>query len=162
MKYAKSDLAMDIVLPDDVAGLSKLESSMSAGTFATWTSSLHSDEVSVSVPKVQFTWGRNMNAPLKALGMKTAFDDKNADFTGIASPAAAGGNLYVSDVFHKAFVALDEQGTEAAAATGVVVAHPTAVMLTQTFKADHPFLFAIRDTKSGRILFMGRVTDPRG
>jgi serpin B len=164
MKYEKSDLAMDVVLPDDANGLSKIEDSLSSAKFATWTSALANNRVVVSLPKAKFSWGQKMNEPLEALGMKTAFIDGKGDFTGIAPARATGGQLYVSAVFHKAFVAIDEKGTEAAAATAVVGARATAVMIEpppQVFKADHPYLFVIRDVKRGRILFMGRVDDPR-
>lgn len=165
MPYGNSELAMDVVLPDSSSGLEALETRLSAGTFRTWTGQLSLQRVAVTFPKMTFTWGGSMKAPLEKLGMKQAFEESRADLTGIASPAAAAGNLYVSDVVHKAFVAVDEQGTEAAASTGVVVARETAVVVVPpplVFKADHPFVFAIRDVKRGAILFMGRVTNPRG
>jgi serpin B len=163
MPYGKSDLAMDVVLPDDPNGLSKIEEKLTSGTFATWTSSLAKRKVVVAFPKVTFTWGGSVKPELKALGMKTAFTPSGADFTGIAAPAAAGGSLYVSDVFHKAFVAIDEEGTEAAAATAVIIARESAAIEPPPvrFEADHPFVFVIRDVKRGRILFMGRVTNPK-
>jgi len=158
MKYGKSDLAMDVVLPDDPTGLSKIEEQLTPGTFATWTSALHTQRVEVSFPKVTFTWGGSLTPALKSLGMKSAFGS-SADLTGIAPD----GKLFVSDVRHKAFVAIDEEGTEAAAATAVVIATRAAVERPpERFTADHPFVFAIRDTKTGRILFMGRVTNPKG
>lgn len=162
MPYGKSDLAMDVILPDDATGLSKIEEKLTPGTFATWTSALHKQKVAVSFPKVTFTWGGSVKPALKELGMKTAFDS-SADFSGIASPGAAGGKLSVSDVVHKAFVAIDEEGTEAAAATAVIIVRETASIELPPvrFDADHPFVFAIRDVKSGRILFMGRVTNPK-
>jgi len=84
-----------------------------------------------------------------------------ADFTGIANPPDPRDRLFISEVFHKAFVKVDEKGTEAAAATAVVMDRAGAVMVQPAeFKADHPFLFFIRDNASGMILFMGRVADP--
>jgi len=161
LPYGRSDLAMDVILPDDANGLSKIEESLTPGTFAKWTSTMSQREVVVSLPKFTFTWSGSMKPELTKLGMSTAFSASKADFTGIASAAAAGGNLYVSDVVHKAFVAVDEEGTEAAAATGVVFARETAIMQQTTFDADHPFVFAIRDVKNGRILFMGRLANPK-
>jgi serpin B len=163
MPYGKSDLAMDIILPDDRAGLSKLEEKLTPGAFATWTSALKKQKVVVAFPKVTFTWGGSVKPQLTELGMKSAFLAGTADFTGIASPGGAGGSLYVSDVVHKAFVAIDEEGTEAAAATAVVMAKESAAIEPPPvrFEADHPFVFAIRDVKTGRILFMGRVTNPK-
>src|SRR5262249_44036035 len=100
---------------------------------------------------------------LSALGMPLAFDQEKADFTGIANPPKPTDRLYIAKVFHKAFVKVDEKGTEAAAATAVSMgrggaAPPPAAPLE--FRADHPFLFFLRDTRSGVILFMGRVSDP--
>jgi serpin B len=163
MPYEKSDLAMDFILPDDAAGLSKLEVGLDTARFRGWTSPLKSEQVDISLPKIKLDWGGSMKQPLEALGMKTAFAGAAADFSGIALPRATGGPLYVSDVFHKAFVAIDEKGTEAAAATAVVIA-VESIAIPQpavSFKADHPFLFAVRDTKTDRILFIGRVTNPK-
>ena len=87
-----------------------------------------------------------------------------ATFAGIADPPSPADRLYISQVFHKAFVAVDERGTEAAAATAVVMARAGSAMPAEPpapFTADHPFLFFIRDLRSGAILFMGRLTDPR-
>lgn len=163
MPYGKSDLAMDILLPDSAGGLSKVEEQLSAGAFATWTSSLAQKKVVVSLPKFTFTWGGSVKPELSKLGMRTAFTESAADFTGIAPPQAAGGNLYISDVVHKAFVAVDEEGTEAAAATGVVFARELAAIEPppERFTADHPFVFVIRDVKRGNVLFIGRVTNPK-
>jgi serpin B len=95
--------------------------------------------------------------------MPIAFDRNKADFTGIADPPSAADRLFISKVFHKAFVKLDEKGTEAAAATAVVMARAGAAPPSKppaVFKADHPFLFLLRHVPSGAILFMGRVSDP--
>jgi serpin B len=164
MKYEKSDLAMDVLLPDDPNGLSKLEDDLSSAKFATFMRLLPHD-VQVSLPKIKLSWGAKMNDPLRDLGMRTAFIDGLGDFSGIAPPEETGGKLYVSAVFQKAFVAIDEKGTEATAATGVVMGRETVTSVAvppEVFKADHPYLFVIRDVRHGRILFMGRVQDPRG
>ena len=97
------------------------------------------------------------------MGMPLAFDRGSADFTGIANPPRAQDRLFIAQVFHKAFVKVDEKGTEAAAATAVMAATAGAAPAPEevkVFKADHPFLFVLRDTRSGLILFMGRVADP--
>jgi serpin B len=155
--YAKSSLAMDIFLPDNATGLSKLESTMTSETLTSWTKRLHAQRVAVSLPRFTFSSGGSMRAPLEGMGMVEAFTD-SADFSG-ATPAAAG--LKVSDVIQKTFVEVDETGTEAAAATGVVMATRAWVASPMVFKADHPFVFAIRDTKTGTLLFLGRVTHPK-
>jgi serpin B len=155
--YTKSSLAMDVFLPDDPSGLSKLESAMTSETLATWTKKLQAQRVVVSLPRFTFSSGGSMKAPLEGMGMMEAFTDR-ADFSG-ATSAPAG--LKVSDVIQKTFVAVDETGTEAAAATGVVMTTRALVANPMVFKADHPFVFAIRDTKTGSILFLGRVTNPK-
>lgn len=164
MAYEKSDFALDVVLPDSPAGLGAVEDRLARGQLATWTSGMNAQKVAVSFPKITFSWGGSVKEPLRKLGMKAAFLDGSADLTGIASARAAGGNLYVSDVIHKAFVAIDEQGTEAAASTAVIVGLESAAIERPpvVFKADHPFVFVIRDVKHDRILFMGRVNDPTG
>lgn len=160
LRYEGSQLAMLVVLPDDVAGLAKLEDSVTPETFEQWTKAATAQRVAVSLPRFKLTWGGPMEAALKDLGIKTAFDAK-ADFGGIAEPAG-GERLQLSRVVQKTWVSVDEEGTEAAAASGVTM----SVTSAQTgpvaeFKADHPFLFFVYDTKRGRILFAGRVSEPK-
>ena len=157
LPYSKSDLAMDIFLPDAADGLPTLEASMSPQAITKWTASLHSQRVVVTLPKFTFSSGGTLDATLSTLGMKTAFTDA-ADFSGITSAATG---LQISTVVQKTFIAVDETGTEAAASTGVVMATRGMAARPFEFKADHPFAFAIRDTKTGRILFMGRVSNPK-
>jgi serpin B len=95
---------------------------------------------------------------LKAMGLSDALNAGRADFSGIDGGA---GHLYISEVIHRTWVQVDEEGTEAAAATAVVLKLGAAMRKPVEFKADRPFLFAIRDTKSGALLFLGRVADPR-
>lgn len=164
MRYAESQLAMLIVLPDEAtsAAVAKLESSVAPDTFEKWTSALATARVNITLPRFTFRSGGSMNATLQDLGMKIAFTEK-ADFDGIADPQATGGErLYLNQVFHQTWVAVDELGTEAAAATGATMR--TTSMITGPlieFKADHPFLFFIEDTKHGRVLFAGRVANPK-
>ena len=164
MRYAESQMAMLIALPDDPtpAALAKLESSLGPDTLEKWTNALSTARVNVTLPRFTFRSGGVMNTTLQDLGMKTAFTEK-ADFTGIADPQATGGErLYINQVFHQTYVAVDELGTEAAAATGATMR--TTSMITGPvidFKADHPFLFLIHDAKHGRVLFAGRVANPK-
>jgi serpin B len=160
MRYDGSELGMLIVLPDDVAGLAKLEESLSADVFETWTKAATAQRVAVSLPRFTFKWGGALEATLKDLGVKAAFTPR-ADLAGIAEPSGTE-RLQISRVVQKTWVAVDEQGTEAAAASGVTM----SVTSAQTgpvaeFKADHPFLFFVYDTKRGRVLFAGRVSDPK-
>jgi serpin B len=158
LPYAKSDLAMDVILPNDAAGLPKLEEKLTPALLGSLTDALPRGKVHLSLPKTTFTWGGSMKEPLEGLGMKKAFSSA-ADFGGIVK----GGGIQVSDVVQKAYIAVDEKGTEAAAATGVVM-RETAVSIEPPpieMKVDHPYLFVIRDRVRGRILFMGRVEDPK-
>ncbi|WP_437909238.1 serpin family protein [Sorangium sp. So ce327] len=150
-------LAMVVVLPAQVDGLAKVEQRLAAGELKAYVEALHPARVDVALPRFKMTAELELSATLSALGMPLAFDDKKADFTGITRAEP----LFISQVRHKAFVEVNEEGTEAAAATGVVVATRSAPAQPQVFRADHPFVFLIRDVATGAVLFMGRVTDPR-
>jgi len=165
MPYQGGELAMTLVLPDAIDGLDAMEQRLTKATLDRWIGALHPERVSVALPKFEIDPKASLSLgdTLKALGMPLAFDAAKADFTGIANPPKPEDRLYIGKVFHKAFVKLDEKGTEAAAATAVVMprgtgAPPSAPPLE--FRADHPFLFLLRDIRSGMILFMGRVSDP--
>ena len=110
-----------------------------------------------SVPKFTFTIETMLADTLKNMGMTDAFDPAKADMSGVTGDK----RLFISHVIHKAFVAVDEEGTEAAAAT----AEPETLGIdenTKTFYADHPFVFFIRHNSTGEILFMGRLVNPQG
>ncbi len=109
---------------------------------------------SIYLPKFEFDSKYFMSETLKAMGMPTAFSD-SADFSGMTGNR----DLFISSVIHQAYVKVDEKGTEAAAATAVVMTE-SAAMPSNIFRADHPFIFIIREKETGNILFMGRVTDP--
>ena len=157
LPYASGDMSMMIVLPNDKNGLAKVEQSMNDASIATWAKSLSSAQVAVKLPKFTMTSSFSLGEKLSALGMPRAFDAQRADFSGMDGTK----EIFISEVLHKAFVAVDEKGTEAAAATAVVAvagaAMPSAPPVD--FRADHPFVFFIRDTR-GTILFMGRVATP--
>ena len=166
MPYQGNELAMDFVLPRDRAGLPALEAGLTAATLDEWIGALAPTRVRVALPKFTIDPPASLSLAgvLREMGMPTAFDPDSADFTGMAVPADPRRRLYIAAVFHKAFVKVDEQGTEAAAATAVVMARGTGMPPEPPpeFKADHPFLFFLRDLRSGAILFAGRVEDPRG
>jgi len=158
-KSADADhaLSMVIVLPKTSDGLSKLEGGFTAKQLETYGSGGHHQEVIVSMPKFKTTYSTDLGDTLKKMGMPLAFDEGKADFSGITKSES----LFISKVVHKAFVDVNEEGTEAAAATGVGIGMATSVPPKPiTFKADHPFAFMIRDDKTGTILFMGRIADP--
>jgi len=121
--------------------------------------------IELFLPRFKMIWGTvDMCACLKALGMTLAFDRSQADLSGVNGRQAPSQEaLFISRVLHKAFVEVNEEGTEAAAATAINMTLGMAVSLSNrvpVFRADHPFLFAVRDRKSGTILFLGRVADP--
>jgi serpin B len=157
MRYAQTGIAFDVLLPKTVSGLPDLEKSLTKDTLTGWVGKLSSRKVQVSLPKFRVESQFSLTKALSLLGMPTAFTDK-ADFSGI-SPK---GPLWISEAVHKAFVDVSEQGTEAAAATGLRMTYASARAPDQVvvFRADHPFLFLIRDTRSEAILFMGRLTNP--
>ena len=168
MRYSGSELAMLVVLPDDPspAALTKLEESVSSDTFDSWTTALKPHRVTVTLPRFKFESGGALDTPLQELGMRAAFTP-NADFSGIADPVG-GQRLQITPVVQRTYVSVDENGTEAAAATGVVMTALSAVQAPNAdFKADHPFLFFVYDASRatqasrGRILFAGRVAAPR-
>ena len=109
----------------------------------------------VWLPKFTYASSFQLNGALSALGMPTAFTEK-ADFSGMDGTK----KLYIQKAIHKAFVEVNEEGTEAAAATGVAMGIKSMDFDFATFRADRPFLYFIEDTKSGTVLFMGRVDDP--
>ncbi len=165
MPYAGGDVAMTFVLPDAPDGLDAVEKRLSTATIDAWTSALKPDRVAVALPKFEIAPAASLalGGALQELGMPIAFDKSKADFSGMINAKSPADRLFISKVFHKAFVKLDEKGTEAAAASAVVMSGPGGVAPSappSAFKADHPFLFLLRHVKSGAVLFMGRVSDP--
>ena len=149
--------SMILILPKKVDGLPAVEADLSAERVDSWRANMKVETVSVALPKFRTTSAIELADTLSSLGMPRAFT-READFTGIRPS----GGVRISAVVHKAFVDVNEEGTEAAAATGIAVAAASArVDPPKSFVADHPFLFLIRDERSGAWLFLGRVADPR-
>ncbi len=153
--YAGKDLSMIIVLPKINIMLSKIEKILSTKKLKTWLSSLSEREVEVYIPRFKIEKRYILNDILKRLGMVDAFDMIKADFSGMTPKP----DLYINSVIHQSFVEVNEEGTEAAAATAVIMGTKMAVMPI-VFLADRPFIFFIRDNRSGSILFMGRLAEP--
>jgi serine protease inhibitor len=165
LPYTGGDLQFLVILPDTAVGLPKLESKLTPDLLAECTR-LKPEEIVLYLPK----W--RLEPPLfalrktfEALGMEMAFDvpQGSANFNGIA-PRRPNDYLYISNVFHKTFVEIDEKGTEAAAATAVVMMRATAHLdepKPVEVRVDRPFLFAIQHRPSGACLFIGRIMDPR-
>ena len=155
LPYVGDDLSTVVLLPREVDGLTELEDGLTMENLEKWTKQLREEKVSIFLPKFTMTSQFQLEKTLGSMGMPDAFSS-NADFSGMDGTK----NLFISAVIHKAFVAVDEEGTEAAAATGVVISLTAAPRPTPVFRADHPFVFVIRDNVSGSILFIGRVVDP--
>ena len=152
LRYVGDQLAMMIVVPDH---LSSFSASLSDDRFAEIGSALKSGYVSLTLPKFRFTVKQDLAAVLAELGMPLAFSSE-ADFSGITTEE----DLSITKVIHEADIAVDEAGTEAAAATAVVMGDTSAPGEPVTVHVDRPFVFAIRDLQTGAVLFVGQVTDP--
>lgn len=159
MPYQGDKMAMVVLLPREKDGIGKLEALLSAGEVAAWVESLRpSDTICVHLPKFKVTYGtKEMTGLFKAMGMALPFEA--ADFAGMNGRK----DLFISAIFHKGFVDVNEEGTEAAAATAVSAPCCESVVVAPppVFRADHPFVFLIREKASGNILFLGRLMNPR-
>lgn len=165
LPYKGNKLAMTVLLPQDPKGLPALEKMLDGATLNAFLSKLQARNVRVWLPKFKLDTSYRLAANLHKLGMKQAFDPDKADFFGMTRSREEKDRLHISHVLHKAFVDVNEEGTEAAAATAVImsvrpVSKPTTVPFTPNVRADHPFVFLIRDVDTGAILFMGRMTAP--
>jgi len=157
LPYKGKELSMLVFLPREKGGLEEMEKSITVENIQKWTKQMHKTEVEVYLPRFKFTTGPiELRRILSDMGMTDAFESPPvADFSGMTGEK----DLFISNVVHKAFVDVNEEGTEAAAATGVIM-KLDAVIDNIIFRADHPFLFMIRDNSSKSILFIGRVMNP--
>ncbi|CAH7189859.1 LOC101832132 [Phodopus roborovskii] len=155
--YKGKELSMIILLPDEIDGLKKLEDKLTADKLIEWTSpqNMYVTEVHLSLPRFKVEEKYDLQAPLKLMGMVDAFTPQKADFSGMSSSQG----LVVSKVLHKSFVEVTEEGTEAAAATGVEVSVMSALR-SEVVICDHPFLFYIKHKKTNSVLFFGRMSSP--
>jgi serpin B len=166
LPYAGNDLQFLVLLPNELNGLRALESKLTSDVLAE-CARLEAQDVDLHLPKFKLAPPTIALAEkLQALGMKSAFDipQGSANFDKMA-PRKPNDYLYISNVFHKTFIAVDEKGTEAAAATAVVMMRATGIARPKPppieVKVDRPFIYAIQHVPSGLCLFLGRVTDPR-
>jgi serpin B len=162
LPYNRSGLAFTVILPDE-GQFEAIEEDLNAAMLEAATSTMDWTKVIIHLPKFEFEYGTvSLVETLAALGMTDAFDMERADFTGMMEGRAPE-PLFISDVLHKAFIGVDEEGTEATAVTAALIA-PGAAPPEPTepieVRIDRPFLFAIRDTVTGTVLFLGRVMDP--
>ncbi|HEY1550461.1 MAG TPA: serpin family protein [Kofleriaceae bacterium] len=159
LPFQGNDLAMAILLPDDADGLPTIEAEMTGANIASWVASATPTDTAVPVklPKLQLTEGFDLVAMLQALGVEQAFEPKVANFSGIDG----GADLFVQDAIHKATITVDEEGAEAAAATGISVGGDAGSSGTPpSLICDHSFVLMIYDQVTGSVLFMGRISDP--
>jgi len=157
LPYAGEGLAMLLALPAAVDGLAALEQGLSPDLLQAWRARLAPRQVVVQLPRFKLTAQFRLDQPLTALGMGDAFREGVADFSGMDGRPNW---LYIGAVLHKAFVEVNEEGTEAAAATAVIMPARALPRPDPVFRADHPFVFLILDRASGSVLFMGRLADP--
>jgi len=155
LAYAGETAAMDIIVPD-AGSFEAFDSSFSKETLDQILSRMQPTSVALGLPKFEFTKDFGLSNTLASLGMTNAFDPNLADFSGMTGNK----DLFIGDVIHKAFVAVDEKGTEAAAATAVIMRATSAPMFDVNLQINRPFIFIIRDTVNGQILFVGRVMNP--
>uniref|UniRef100_A0A663MPC7 Serpin domain-containing protein n=1 Tax=Athene cunicularia TaxID=194338 RepID=A0A663MPC7_ATHCN len=161
LPYNGEELSMFILLPENICdestGLEQLESAITYEKLAEWTNmeNVYLQEITVYLPRFRMKESYELTAVLKALGMRDAFILEQADFSGISTEPG----LFLSRVIHKSFVEINEEGTEAAAATGMIV-FASSFHIPYEFRTDHPFLFLIKHNPSKNILFFGRCCSP--
>jgi serpin B len=167
LAYEGNELSMLVLLPKRKNGLGSLEKRLSAPMLQACVGRLRRQPVRLFLPRFRFSWGTaDLRAPLENLGMAQAFSFQEADFSGMnGKEPPSVESLYLSAVFHQAFLEVTERGTRAAAATAAMMMPrsslgPSLPRRIPVFRADHPFLFAIRDRKSNSFLFLGRLSDP--
>jgi serpin B len=154
LPYDGGELSMIVLLPDS-GQFAAFEKGLDAARFAAILGQMQSRQVALGLPKFEYTSEFNLNDVLASMGMPQAFTDM-ADFSGMTGNR----DIYISDVIHKAFVAVDEAGTEAAAATAVIMRATAMPAEPVVMTIDRPFIFLIRDIQTGAVLFVGRVLDP--
>ena len=156
LNYLGGDIAMIVLLPKERDGLGSIEQSMSKEELDSIRDSMTRQPLTVQIPRFEFETQYNLVEPLQSLGLEDAFDRENADFQGITDE-----QVYLEKAAHKAFVNVNEEGTEAAAITALVMrATSGPPEPVAEFIADHPFMFIIQEKETEEILFIGRVMDP--
>lgn len=155
LPYAGKNVSMLIFLPKATDGIASLEKGFSIDNYYSWTAGLKLQPAKIYIPKFKMTAEFELSDALKQLGMTDAFS-LNADFSGMTGTR----DLEIDKVIHKAFIDVNEKGTEAAAATAVVIREKSMPANQMIFRADHPFMFVLRDNATNNILFIGKVADP--
>ena len=152
---------MGIVLPDE-GQFEAVQSALDQQQFDAIRQSLAFQTVQLAMPRFEFETSLDLSASLEALGMVDVFDPDLADLTGMFDPASVDQNLFVSAALHKAYIGVDEAGTEAAAATAIIVGVMSAPVEVEpiVLRLDRPFIYTIYDRQTGSILFLGQVMNP--
>jgi serpin B len=158
LPYGTGRLSLYVFLPRKNSSLENFQQELNAEDWQRWINEFRMRDGSIQLPRFKFEYDIVLNDALKALGMKDAFDESKANFSNMASA-----NIFISEVKHKTFVEVNEEGTEAAAATAVRATQTSARMSEDPFQmvVDRPFFCAIRDNQTGTILFMGSIVDPK-
>ncbi|HSQ19118.1 MAG TPA: serpin family protein [Blastocatellia bacterium] len=159
LPYGAGRVSMYIFLPAKGTSLDSFQKSLTAANWDGWMKQFAETKGEVVLPRFKVEYEIALNEVLKALGMGIAFDPDRADFSGIVQSSE---RVFISRVKHKTFAEINEEGTEAAAVTSVEMRATSAMRPQKTFRmiVDHPFFCAIRDNKTGTLLFMGSITDP--
>lgn len=161
LNYKNGRYSMLFFLPDESSSLSELESQLSEETWQNWLSSFNENPGKITLPKFKIEDSMKLKSLLCTLGMSDAFDSQKADFSKMIDKSTQT-ELFLSEVMHKTFIDVNEEGTEAAAATAVEASSKTLDFTSKYFemKLNRPFLFALHDQKTNKILFLGHVADP--
>ncbi|MBN1940932.1 MAG: serpin family protein [Candidatus Diapherotrites archaeon] len=159
LPYKGEEISMLILLPKD-DDIETINSYLNAAKLSELKAGMRKAEVEIFLPKFEFETKYFMNDTLREMGMETPFSPAEADFTKMADIDLEIERLYITDVIHQAYVKVDEEGTEAAAATAIIMGITTAMPNYKIFRADHPFIFIIQEKGNGGILFMGKMGNP--
>jgi serine protease inhibitor len=161
LPYGDGRTSMYLFLPDDRAGLGKFNRGLTAESWDSWVGEFSKRKGRIVLPRFKVEFTASLKPALTALGMGDAFDGGRANFSGMIE--ATGANVFIHDVMHKTYVAVDEEGTEAAAVTSVEMRLTSVSEPENPFEmiCDHPFFIAIRDNETGLVLFMGSIVNPR-
>ncbi|MFY9558312.1 MAG: serpin family protein [Blastocatellia bacterium] len=159
LPYGSGRISMYIFLPKSGSSLGGFQKNLTAAHWDTWMKGFAHTKGEIALPRFKVEYEITLNDALKALGMGDAFDPQRANLTGIVQTSE---NVFISRVKHKTFAEVNEEGTEAAAVTSAEVSVTSAMQPRKTFRmiVDHPFLCAIRDSKTGTLLFVGSISDP--
>lgn len=158
LPYSGDNLSMVVLLPNKKDGIKDLEKALTAENLTQWMSGLQTKKVNVHFPRFTLKSGFSLAKQLAKMGMSSAFNQSTADFSKMDGKK---NNLFIGDVIHKTFIAVDEEGTEAAGATAVVMrAYAVRPEETPDFRADRPFIYLIKENRSNTVLFLGRFSTP--